>query len=193
MDRVGRAVTARDRRRAAFARRGPRAALAVSPWIATGSGARESCRGERGDLMIEEPYLSVGARNVNWLVDNFVERTPGVSEAVVVASDGLPMAMSRSLDRDSADRFAAVAAGLIGLAYGAAGRFGGGSVNEIIVEMENAFLFVTGISDGSCLAVVADAGCDPGLVGYEMAVLVERAGSVLTPELRAELQGTMLR
>lgn len=143
--------------------------------------------------MIEEPYLSVGARNVNWLVDNFVERTPGVVEAVVVASDGLPMAMSRSLDRDSADRFAAVAAGLIGLAYGAAGRFGGGSVNEIVVEMDNAFLFVTGISDGSCLAVVADAQCDPGLVGYEMAVLVERAGSVLTPELRAELQGTLLK
>ena len=143
--------------------------------------------------MMEEPYLSVGARNVNWLVDNFVERTPGVSEAVVVASDGLPMAMSRSLDRDSADRFAAVAAGLIGLAYGAAGRFGGGSVNEIVVEMDNAFIFVTGISDGSCLAVVADADCDPGLVGYEMAVLVERAGAVLTPELRAELQGTLFR
>ena len=30
------------------------------------------------------------------------------------------------LDRDAADRFAAVASGLIGLAYGAAGRFGGG-------------------------------------------------------------------
>src|SRR3954464_6819193 len=133
---------------------------------------------------MEEPTLSVAARNVSWLVDNFVERTPGVSEAVVVASDGLPMAMSRSLDRDSADRFAAVAAGLIGLAYGAAGRFGGGAVNEIVVEMENAFLFVTGISDGSCLAVVADATCDVGLVAYEMAVLVDQAGAVLTPELR---------
>ncbi len=52
---------------------------------------------------------------------------------------------------------------------------------------------MTGISDGSCLAVVADAGCDIGLVGYEMAVLVERTGAVLTPELRAELSGTLLR
>lgn len=137
--------------------------------------------------------LSVAARNVSWLVDNFVERTPGVNEAVVVSSDGLPMAMSQGLARDAADRFAAVSAGLIGLAYGAAGRFGGGSVNEIIVEMEHAFLFVTGISDGSCLAVVAESGCDVGLVGYEMAVLVERAGSVLTPELRAELQGALLQ
>ncbi len=139
------------------------------------------------------PEMSTAANNVNWLVANFVERVPGVSEAVVVSSDGLPMALSGGLDRDAADRFAAVASGLIGLAYGAAGRFGGGRVNEIIIEMENAFLFVTGVSDGSCLAVVADADCDVGLVGYEMAVLVEKTGPFLTPELRAELQSALPR
>ncbi|MEM9203011.1 MAG: roadblock/LC7 domain-containing protein [Actinomycetota bacterium] len=137
--------------------------------------------------------MSTAANNVNWLVANFVERVPGVSEAVVVSSDGLPMALSGGLDRDAADRFAAVASGLIGLAYGAAGRFGGGQVNEIIIEMEHAFLFVTGVSDGSCLAVVADADCDVGLVGYEMAVLVDKTGPFLTPELRAELQSTLPR
>ena len=135
--------------------------------------------------------LSQDARNLNWLVSNFVERVPGVNEAVVVSSDGLPMATSEGLDRDAADRFVAVASGLIGLAYGAAGRFGGGAVNEVIVEMEIAFLFVTGISDGSCLAVVSSAEADVGLVGYEMAVLVEKAGAVLTPELRAELQAAL--
>jgi predicted regulator of Ras-like GTPase activity (Roadblock/LC7/MglB family) len=137
------------------------------------------------------PELSAEARNLNWLITNFVDRVPGVNEAVVVSSDGLPMAVSEGLDRDAADRFAAVASGLIGLAYGAAGRFGGGAVNEVIVEMENAFLFVTGISDGSCLAVVSSADADVGLVGYEMAVLVEKAGAVLTPELRAELQAAL--
>jgi predicted regulator of Ras-like GTPase activity (Roadblock/LC7/MglB family) len=137
--------------------------------------------------------LSQAARNVGWLLDNFVERTPGVQEAVVVSSDGLPMVASRAIDRDAADRFAAVAAGLIGLAYGAAGRFGGGAVNEIVVEMEHAFLFVTGISDGSCLAVVAESTGDVGLVGYEMAVLVDRCAGVLTPELRVELQAALLR
>jgi len=137
--------------------------------------------------------LSAAARNVNWLVEHFVDHVPGVSEAVVVSADGLPMAVSRGLDRDAADRFAAVASGLIGLAYGAAGRFGGGAVSQIMIEMEHAFLFVTGISDGSCLAVVATATCDVGLIGYEMAVLVERAGAVLTPELRVELQGALPR
>lgn len=131
--------------------------------------------------------LSTDANNINWLVSNFVERVPGVHDAIVVSSDGLPMATSHGLSRDAADRFAAVASGLIGLAYGAAGRFGGGSVNEVIVEMEHAFLFVTGISDGSCLSVVAGPDCDVGLVGYEMAVLVEKVGQFLTPELRNEL------
>ena len=135
--------------------------------------------------------LSSAANNVNWLVNNFVDQVPGVSEAVVVSSDGLPIATSAGLDRDAVDRFAAVASGLIGLSYGAAGRFGGGAVTEIIVEMENAFLFVTGISDGSLLAVVADGSADIGLIGYEMAVLVEKAGATLTPELRAELQAAL--
>lgn len=132
--------------------------------------------------------LSAQASNINWLVSNFVDRVPGTSDAIVVSADGLLMAKSDGVDRDTADRFAAVASGLIGLAYGAAGRFGGGAVNEVIVEMEHCFMFVTGISDGSCLAVIAQANCDVGLVGYEMALLVERVGPVLTPELRNELK-----
>lgn len=137
--------------------------------------------------------MSSQASNVNFLVNNFVDRTPGVTEAVVVSSDGLPIAASQGLDRDSVDRFSAVSSGLIGLAYGAAGRFGGGAVTEVIVEMQYAFLFVTGISDGSLLSVKAEAGCDVGLVAYEMAVLVEKTGAVLSPELRAELQAALPR
>ncbi len=135
--------------------------------------------------------LSEQATNLNWLVNSFVSQTPGVDEAVVVSSDGLPLAKSEGLDRDATDRFAAVSSGLIGLAYGAAGRFGGGAVTEVIVEMENAFLFVTGVSDGSLLAVMAQSDSDVGLVAYEMAVLVEKAGEALTPELRAELQAAI--
>ena len=38
--------------------------------------------------------LSTEARNLNWLVSNFVERVPGVQEATVVSSDGLLIALS---------------------------------------------------------------------------------------------------
>ena len=48
--------------------------------------------------------LSAAARNLNWLVQSFAERVPGVSEAVVVSSDGLPIAASSGLDREAADR-----------------------------------------------------------------------------------------
>ena len=145
--------------------------------------------------MTEPPTneLSFEARNLSWLLNGFVRKVPGINEAVVLSADGLPMAVSEDLDRESAERCAAVASGLIGLAYGAAGRFGGGAVHEVIVEMERAFLFVTGISDGSCLAVVAQSTCDVGQIGYEMAVLVERVGQVLTPELRTELQAALPR
>jgi hypothetical protein len=50
---------------------------------------------------------------------------------------------------------------------------------------------VMSISDGSCLAVLAVASCDVGVVGYELALLVARAGQVLTPSLRAELQAAL--
>ena len=137
--------------------------------------------------------MATQVEDVSWLISSFVDQTPGVVEAIVVSSDGLLMAMSKGLDRAGGDRFAAVASGLIGLAYGAAGRFGGGKVNEVIVEMDNALLLVTGIGDGSALGVVADATCDIGFVGYEMAVLVEKTGSVLTPELRAQLVSSLPR
>ena len=59
--------------------------------------------------------------------------------------------------------------------------------------MEYGFIFVTGIGEGSSMAVMTDGNCDVGLVGYEMARLVEQCGPVLTPELRAELQGALAR
>jgi predicted regulator of Ras-like GTPase activity (Roadblock/LC7/MglB family) len=58
--------------------------------------------------------------------------------------------------------------------------------------MGGGFLFVTSISDSSALAVMCDPDCDIGLIGYEMSLLVSRIGQVLTPALRAELQGTPL-
>ena len=137
--------------------------------------------------------MSSEATNISFLIRNFAERVPGVRDAIVVSSDGLLMAMSGGMTRESADRFAAASSGLIGLAHGAAAPFGGGRVTEVIIEMEYGFIFVTGISDGSSMAVMADATCDVGLVGYEMARMVERCGGVLTPALRAELQGSLSR
>ena len=137
--------------------------------------------------------LSTEARNLNWLVTNFVSGVPGVDQAAVVSSDGLLIAMSDGLDRIAADRLSAVAAGMQSIARGAAVPLDGGAVHEVIVEFERAILFVMSISEGSVLAVSAKRPCDVGLVGYEMAVLVERCASALTPALVAELQTALPR
>jgi predicted regulator of Ras-like GTPase activity (Roadblock/LC7/MglB family) len=57
-------------------------------------------------------------------------------------------------------------------------------VTQTVVEMERGLLLVMAVSDGSSLAVLASADCDMGLVAYEMALLVERVGRSLTPDMR---------
>jgi predicted regulator of Ras-like GTPase activity (Roadblock/LC7/MglB family) len=141
--------------------------------------------------MTVETTLSAGARNVNWLLGTFVENTPGVSRAIAVSSDGLLMASSATLDRDSADKLAAVISGLRSLSDGAARIVELGGVNQVIIEMQEGFLFCSAISGGSSLGVVTDRDCDLGLVGYEVTLLVERVGGQLTPDLIAELKRSL--
>ena len=131
--------------------------------------------------------------DLGWLIDGFIEQVPGVANAVVVSSDGLVLAMSDRLDRAHADQLAAITAGLSSLTKGAASCFEAGEVRQLIVEMDAGYLFVSAISDGSCFAVFASTDADIGLVGYEMSLLVERIGQVLTPALRGELQASLPR
>ncbi|MDP8932405.1 MAG: roadblock/LC7 domain-containing protein [Actinomycetota bacterium] len=130
---------------------------------------------------------------LGWLVSNFADAVPGVAHAVVVSADGLLLTASSRLPRDRADQLAAIASGLVSLTQGAARCFEAGNVVQTVVEMEGGIVLLMSISDGSCMAVLAAPDCDIGLVGYEIAVLVDRVGQLLTPELRAELQGAFGR
>jgi uncharacterized protein len=132
--------------------------------------------------------LSSEASDLNWLVGNLAKRTPGVAHAMVVSADGLPVAVSERLDRPKADQLAAIASGLASLTQGGARCIDGGLVKQTVVEMDRGLLLVMAISDGSCLTVLAGSPCDVGVVAYEMTMLVSRAGDVLTPSLRVELQ-----
>jgi predicted regulator of Ras-like GTPase activity (Roadblock/LC7/MglB family) len=123
-----------------------------------------------------------------WLLTSFVERVAGVSYAVVVSSDGLLLTSSAGLPRDRADQLAGVASGISSLTRGAARVFGAGAVLQTIVEMEGGCVLLMAVADGSCLAVLAAPDCDMGLIAYEMTLLVERAGELLTPELRSQLR-----
>ncbi|MFI7445732.1 roadblock/LC7 domain-containing protein [Nonomuraea indica] len=137
--------------------------------------------------------LSHAARGVDWLITDFVSTVPGVAHAVVVSSDGLPLAASAGFPPDRADQLAAIASGLVSLTQGAARVFEGGAVSQTIVEMQRGLMLIMSISDGSCLAVLAAPDCDMGLVAYQMTLMVDRAGQVLTPAVRAELRASQSR
>jgi predicted regulator of Ras-like GTPase activity (Roadblock/LC7/MglB family) len=132
--------------------------------------------------------ISQAARDFNWLINAFTERVAGVVHAVVVSSDGLLVAVSEYLPRDSADQLAAVTSGLVSVTSGAARIFDGDDVRQTVVEMGRGFFLAMSIRDGSILATLATKEADIGVVGYEMAKLTKQAGEVLTPAIRAELQ-----
>lgn len=129
--------------------------------------------------------LARPAPDLSWLMTDFAERVPSVAHAIVVSSDGLPIGYSQGLPADRADQLAAVTSGLTSLTQGASRMFEGGAVTQTVVEMEQGLLVITAVSGGSSLAVLAAADCDMGLVAYEMALLVERVGSALTPTGRS--------
>ncbi len=123
--------------------------------------------------------------SLDWLVSNFAREVPGVSHAVLVSVDGLLIAASEQLPRERAEQLAAVTSGLASLATGAAQLFEGGQVLQSVVEMANGYLLVMRVGDGSQLATLAAPNCDIGQIGYEMAVLVERVGNVVSSSRRA--------
>ena len=98
--------------------RGRRPAAWSATWIRANGPTILSERLGRGhtpqgqDAM---PQLSTKANDLNWLLGNFAQRTPGVAHAMVVSADGLPVAVSERLDRPKADQLAAIASGLASL------------------------------------------------------------------------------
>lgn len=159
------------------------------------------------------------ARNLQWLLRDFVEEVPGVRSVAVVSSDGLLLLSSQTAGGGDAKPgrgpdaapgpvpatttaagtapdaprmdLAAVVSGLASLTMGAARLMDGGKVRQTTVAMDDGTLFVMAISDGSLLGVHATAGCDMSVVAYHMALFVGRAGHVLTPGLRSELRQAM--
>jgi predicted regulator of Ras-like GTPase activity (Roadblock/LC7/MglB family) len=124
-------------------------------------------------------------RDLDWLVTDFTARVPDVAHAVVVSADGVPLALSEDIPIAYAEQLAAITSGLASLMQGAARIFEAGQPLQALVEMEGGLMLVKAISDGSSLAVLAAPECDTDLVSYEMTLLVEAVGEVLTPATRA--------
>ena len=128
-------------------------------------------------------------RDLDWVMSRFVEEVPDAAHAILVSADGLLMASSTSIPGERAEQVAAVSSGLASLAVGAARLFEGGSVMQTIVEMENGFLMLMSVGDGSNLTVLTTEEADIGQVGYEMALLVDRVGRTVEAQARVGAGG----
>jgi predicted regulator of Ras-like GTPase activity (Roadblock/LC7/MglB family) len=124
---------------------------------------------------------------VDWLLDDLVNRVAGVDHIVVLSADGLLMGRAKSLSQPDAEHLSAVASGFQSLAKGTGWHFGRGDVYQTVVEMERGFLMVTSAGQGGCLALLASADSDLGMIAYEANRLVTRVGTYLASAPRHPL------
>jgi uncharacterized protein len=132
----------------------------------------------------ERELSYVYRQDLNWLVSDFTARVADVAHAAVVSADGVPLALSEAIPEFFAEQLAAITSGLASLMQGAARIFEAGTPTQALVEMEGGLMVIKAISDGSSLCVLAAPDCDTELISYEMSLLVEAVGEVLSPALR---------
>jgi predicted regulator of Ras-like GTPase activity (Roadblock/LC7/MglB family) len=124
--------------------------------------------------------VNTNAGELDWLLDELVQRLGGSERAVLLSADGLLIGRSGNLSVADGEHLSAVSSGFQSLARGTGRQFGGGQVRQTVVEMDNAFLVVTAAGRGACLALLAEAEADMGMVAYQMNLMVKRVGAVMT-------------
>ncbi|GAA2687095.1 putative regulator of Ras-like GTPase activity, Roadblock/LC7/MglB family [Actinosynnema pretiosum] len=132
--------------------------------------------------------MNTTERDLVWLLENLLQRTPGSRHALVLSKDGLKLSRSARLTVDQADQLAAIASGMQSLAYGASIEFGDGTggVRTSMTEFHGGLLFIVEAGQGAHLAVIAGDDADAGQVGHNMSELVEQLGDHMsTPPRQA--------
>ncbi|WP_034090019.1 roadblock/LC7 domain-containing protein [Streptacidiphilus albus] len=130
--------------------------------------------------------MSTTDRSLDWLLENLLEKTPGVRHALVLSRDGLKLCLTSGLTVDQADQLAAIASGIQSLSHGASVEFGDGSggVRQSMTEFHGGILFIVEAGVGAHLAVITEDGADAGVVGHNMSELIEQIGDYLRAEPR---------
>lgn len=126
--------------------------------------------------------MNATERNLDWLLENMLEKTPGTRHALVLSKDGLKLCHTKRLTMDQADQLAAISSGIQSLSYGASVEFGDGSggVRQSMMEFHGGLLFIVEAGRGAHLAVLASDDSDVGIIGHNMNELVEQIGEYLS-------------
>lgn len=143
--------------------------------------------------MTSAPHTTIAndAANIAFMLERFVADTPGVEQMLGVSSDGLLMSLAVPMDRGDADKLAATVSAMTTLSVSASRMLAKGPLTQVITEFADGYLLASVIAGRACLGVVTNADCDLGVVGYEVTMLVERIGDVLTPELVTALKSSL--
>jgi uncharacterized protein len=126
-----------------------------------------------------------------WLLDDLMTRIREIEQVVALSRDGLAVASSSSLDREDAERLAAIAAGFQSLGRAAAEYVGAENVRQLMLEMSGKYLLITAAGQHGCLAVITSSGADIGLVAYEMALLAGRVAGLMPGGRKVPSKGGM--
>ncbi len=127
-------------------------------------------------------------QDFGWLVDNFALSTPGVTHALIVSCDGLPLITSAGLAPDLADPLAAMTSGIISIGNNIASQIGEPGCEQVMLKFPSGHFLFMGIGNLAGFAVLVDDGANLGVVGHQMARLVDSVGHLLTPQLRDDLR-----
>jgi uncharacterized protein len=134
------------------------------------------------------PVIPRDPKDFGWLIDNFASSTPGVSHALIVSSDGLPLIAAGGMSPDLADPLAAMTSGIISLGNNIAGKVGEAGCDQVMLKFPTGHFLFMGIGNLAGFAVLVKAGANLGVVAHQMAQLVNAVGHVLTPQLRDDLR-----
>lgn len=127
--------------------------------------------------------MNTSSADLNWLLSGFASRVPEVTTAIAISVDGLALAYS-GVDRDDADRLAAIASGIVNLLSGAAQLTNTDPVEHSLTAMEGGYMFSMAVSSGASLLVMTTREADIGEVSYMMSELINQVGDALSPQVR---------
>ncbi|MFC1411280.1 roadblock/LC7 domain-containing protein [Streptacidiphilus sp. N1-12] len=131
---------------------------------------------------------STPLQRLRWLLSDVLMSTPGLRSLALVSTDGLPLVTA---DEDCpSDQLATLAAGLNGLSSGLSTLLEFGGLKRTVITLDDGTLILMSVDETACLTAYTSADCDLSVAAYQLARLVERAGHVLTTQLRDELRGT---
>ncbi|MBO0821035.1 MAG: roadblock/LC7 domain-containing protein [Nocardiopsaceae bacterium] len=138
--------------------------------------------------MTATPVIPREPRDFGWLLDNFAASTPGVSHALIVSSDGLPLIAAGGMSADLADPLAAMTSGIISLGNNIAAKVGQAGCEQVMLKFPAGHFLFMSIGSLAGFAVLAAEGASLGVIAHQMARLADAVGHVLTPALRDDLR-----